>query len=316
MFNLSSSNNICVSQVFKLSSQQKFRLQRIISRGDTRRQVILVLTDTTGGVLSRVWKTTFTKHRLDPYYDKSDQSLLVGGRFQSSISAIKHLIILPQGHPVVDKIIQSVTRKLLHSGPESALSVLWQEIWLIKGRREVKSVLGKCLVCQRPRVDQCSQKMEPLPLGSELSSPAFTHVGINFAGPLFVWGSPPQPRLMISRRGLCKSIWSDNAKTFKSADRQLQQLFTQESSADRRRRHKIDQEGLQDKLTFWESNGGSLSNVPLGVVVGERGCSARFRARRRYPIKSWQPHLPELKQLLTRSRPFTTESDDGEIWRP
>ena len=118
---------------------------------------------------------------------------------------------------------------------------------------------------------------------------------------------------MISRRGLCKSIWSDNAKTFKSADRQLQQLFTQESSADRRRRHKIDQEGLQDKLTFWESNGGSLSNVPLGVVAGERGCSARLRARRRYPIKSWQPHLPELKQLLTRSRPFTTESDDGEI---
>lgn len=195
MFNLSSSDNICVSQMFKLSSQQKFRLQRIISRGVTRRHVILVLTDTTGGVLSRVWKTTFTKHSLDPYYDKSDQSLLVGGRLQSSNSAIKHLIILPQGHPVVEKIIQSVTRKLLHSGPESALSVLWQEIWLIKGRREVKSVLGKCLVCQRPRVDQCSQKMEPLPLGSELSSPAFTHVGINFAGPLFVWGSPPQPRL-------------------------------------------------------------------------------------------------------------------------
>ena len=118
---------------------------------------------------------------------------------------------------------------------------------------------------------------------------------------------------MISRRGLCKSIWSDNAKTFKSADRQFQQLFTQESSADRRRRHKIHQEGLQDKLTFWESNGGSLSNVPLGVVAGERGCSARFRARRRYPIKSWQPHLPELKQLLTRSRPFTTESDDGDL---
>ena len=74
---------------------------------------------------------------------------------------------------------------------------------------------------------------------------------------------------MISRRGLCKTIWSDNAKTFKSADRQLQQLFT--------RRHKIDQKGLQDKLTFWESNGGSLSNVPLGVVAGGRGCYAPWR---------------------------------------
>ena len=36
---------------------------------------------------------------------------------------------------------------------------------------------------------------------------------------------------MISRRGLCGTIWSDNAKTFKSADREIQQLFTQESSA-------------------------------------------------------------------------------------
>ena len=192
MFNLSSSDNICVSQVFKLSSQQKFRLQRIISRGVRRRQVILVLTDTTGGVPSRVWKTTF-----DPYYDKRNQSLLVGGRFQSTNSAIKHLIILPQGHPVVAKIMQSVNKKLLHSGPESALSVLWQEIWLTKGRREVKSVLGNYLVCQRPRVDLCLQKMEPLPLGSELSSPAFTHVRIDFAGPLFVWGSPTSTKTYI-----------------------------------------------------------------------------------------------------------------------
>ena len=112
---------------------------------------------------------------------------------------------------------------------------------------------------------------------------------------------------MISRRGLCKTIWSDNAKTFKSADRQLQQLFTPESSADRRWRHKIDHEGLQNKLTFWR--GGWWERLLRSV----KEPLARFRARRCYPIKSWQPHLPELKQLLTRSRPFTTESDDGEI---
>ena len=70
---------------------------------------------------------------------------------------------------------------------------------------------------------------------------------------------------MISRRGLRSTInWSDNAKTFKSADREIQQLFTQESSADRRLWDKKDQEELQ-------GNGGSSSNVLLGVVAGGRG---------------------------------------------
>ena len=31
---------------------------------------------------------------------------------------------------------------------------------------------------------------------------------------------------LISRRGLCSTIWSDDAKTFKRVDREIQQLFT------------------------------------------------------------------------------------------
>ena len=53
---------------------------------------------------------------------------------------------------------------------------------------------------------------------------------------------------MISGRWLGSTIWSDNAKTFKSADREIQQLFTQESSADRWLWDKKDQEELQGNL--------------------------------------------------------------------
>ena len=84
-------------------------------------------------------------------------------------------------------------------------------------------------------------------------SPAFTHVGIDFEGPLFVRGSASSAKAyiciftcassrmthleltgdlstneffqafirMISRRGLCSTIWSDNAKTFKRADHEI-----------------------------------------------------------------------------------------------
>ena len=92
--------------------------------------------------------------KLDPFYDKRDHLLRVGGRLEHSDlpEGTKHPIILPHGHAVVEKIIQSVHKELLHAGPESTLSVLRQEIWLTKGRREIKRVLGKCFVCQRQRV--------------------------------------------------------------------------------------------------------------------------------------------------------------------
>ena len=45
--------------------------------------------------------------KLDPFYDKRDRLLRVGGRSQYSDlpEGIKHPIILPHGHPVVEKII-------------------------------------------------------------------------------------------------------------------------------------------------------------------------------------------------------------------
>lgn len=54
---------------------------------------------------------------------------------------------------------------------------------------------------------------------------------------------------MISRRDLCSTIWSDNAKTFKRADHEIQQVFTQVSSVNKKLWDKIDQEKLQANFT-------------------------------------------------------------------
>ena len=115
----------------------------------------------------------------------------------------------------------------------------------------------KCLVCQTQRVGPSSQKMAPLPSERVQFPPPFTHVGIHFAGPLYVQGNPSPHKsyvciftcassrmvhleltsdlstnvflqafnAMISRRGLCSTIWSDNTKTFKCADRQIRKLY-------------------------------------------------------------------------------------------
>ena len=121
---------------------------------------------------------------------------------------------------------------------------------------------------------------------------------------------------MISRRGLCSTIWSDNAKTFKRADHEIQQLFTQGSSVNNQLWDKIDQEKLQANLTskgikwkfiverspwhggWWERLVRSVKE-PLRKVLGKA-------------LLSYQ----ELATVLTRieavinSRPLTTVSDD------
>lgn len=75
--------------------------------------------------------------KLDPCYEKRDRLLRVGRTLQYSeiLEGTKHRIILPHGHPVVEKIIQSVHEELVHAGQEDTLSELRQEIWLTKGRR-------------------------------------------------------------------------------------------------------------------------------------------------------------------------------------
>ena len=86
--------------------------------------------------------------------------------------------------------------------------------------------------------------------------PPFAHVGVDFAGPLYVRDNTVKKtyvciftcassrmvhleltkdmstseflqafNLMIGRRGLCETMWSDNAKTFKSAERDPEIVF-------------------------------------------------------------------------------------------
>ncbi|XP_068728870.1 uncharacterized protein [Montipora capricornis] len=103
--------------------------------------------------------------KLDPYYDRDDQVLRVGGRLQFADlpEQSKHQIILPHGHPEVAKMVQDVHKNMLHAGPETVLSTLRQKVWLTQGRREVKRVIRRCVACQRQRVGPCAQKMGQLP---------------------------------------------------------------------------------------------------------------------------------------------------------
>ena len=61
--------------------------------------------------------------KLEPYYDKADQVIRVGGRLQFADipEETKHPIILPHGHTEVAKMILDVRKQMLHAGPETLL---------------------------------------------------------------------------------------------------------------------------------------------------------------------------------------------------
>ena len=183
---------------------------------------------------------------------------------------MEHPIILPHGHPVVKEIIQSVHKELLRAGPESTLSVLRQANWPTKGRREGKTVLGKCLVCQRQRVGPCSHKMAPLPSEWVSSFSAFIHVGIDFAESHLNKGLHLhfQVRLFFSSRVLPVTyqpmsssrrcfLWSveeGSVAPFGPTMRRRSRVPTARSNSCSHRRiirlsDKIDQEELQAKLS-------------------------------------------------------------------
>ena len=112
-------------------------------------------------------------------------------------------------------------------------------------------------------------------------SHSFTHVGIDFAGPLFIkvekgtskayiciftCASSRMVHLeltnclstdeflqalhrMINRRGLCDTVWSDNAKTFKASDRGLRELTVKTSVDSSHLWDKIDEDKVVQDLS-------------------------------------------------------------------
>jgi len=167
----------------------------------------------------------------------------------------KHPIILPSNHPAVKLLIENVHRHELHAGVEHTLSVLRQRFWLIKGRSTVRQTLRNCLICRHYQTKPFGQQMAPLPEDRIKPAPPFTNVDLDFAGPLYLKGSGEKAymclftyavaiavhlelvcdmtterfllalRRMIARRGMRSIIWSDNAKTFKAANKELQRCW-------------------------------------------------------------------------------------------
>ena len=124
----------------------------------------------------------------------------VGGRLRNAPVSLdsKFPIILPSDSHFTELIILDHHAKVGHSGMGHTWSSLRQKFWIIKGSTTVRRVIGKCLFCRKRNASLGSQLMADLPPGRlQLDKPVFSHVGIDYFGPILV----TQGRKQVKRYG-------------------------------------------------------------------------------------------------------------------
>jgi hypothetical protein len=218
--------------------------------------------------------------------------------------------------------------------------------WLLKGRREIKRVIRHC-TCYKLRARAFpAPPMAPLPRARITPSFAFTHVGMDFAGPFRIMVEMTAPKVdpywhkvnvliltclvtravhfeytylqetnhvinalqrFIARRGHCVAIYCDNGRSFEKADRELKKLY-----------RAIDWGSLQRRMIELPARiefKFNPSYAPHWGGVYERLVGSMKKALRatlgteRATIEEFRTCLCQAEAVVN-SRPLTTISDD------
>lgn len=122
---------------------------------------------------------------LNPFLDESNL-LRVGGRLRNAnISfAAKHPIIMPNSHHITTLLILQAHLNTLHGGPELVITLLRRKYWIVSMRSAVRKVTHQCLKCFRFQAVRSIQLMGDLPKPRVEIDRAFTHTGVDCAGPI------------------------------------------------------------------------------------------------------------------------------------
>ncbi|XP_057337711.1 uncharacterized protein LOC130675843 [Microplitis mediator] len=199
---------------------------------------------------------------LSPFIDQHGLLRVAGRLKHAPISFTeKHPILLPSNHQVTDLIIRDIHKNSHHSGIQSTLSNLRHRFWILDGKNQVRRIVRRCVECIRHRPTLLHGKMADLPSARVTESAAFSHVGVDYFGPLFIKERKFRNRTKIKvygcvficmatkavhleiasdlttdgflgafgrfvgRRGIPSHVYSDNGTNFVGANNQLRDLY-------------------------------------------------------------------------------------------
>ena len=118
-----------------------------------------------------------------------DGLMRVGGRIENSTMpcSAKFPILLPREHHFTKLYVWLCHFNVKHNGVRETLTELRSKYWIIGGRQVVRKILSKCIVCKKFSAKPFDVlPAPPLPSFRVADDFAFTRVGVDFAGPLYV----------------------------------------------------------------------------------------------------------------------------------
>lgn len=284
---------------------------------------------------------------FNPYIDE-DGLMRVGGRlhFSQNSESTKHPIVLPGDHPFTSLLIQREHLRLLHSGVRDTLAQLRESYWILRGRQVVKKVVNQCLKCRKQSCPPASEQVAPLPADRVTQGNPFDVVGVDFAGPLMCRESGGTKKCYIAlftcavtravhlelvsdlsaaafllafkrfvaRRGMCTTVYSDNALTFKRSSRDLKLMFDSlqsEETLSYFADHRIRWKYIVERAAWW---GGFWERLVRSVKVSLR----KVLGRSSLNFEELTTILNEVEAVIN-SRPLTfvySEADEPEPLSP
>nr|XP_042913188.1 uncharacterized protein LOC122273183 [Parasteatoda tepidariorum] len=202
---------------------------------------------------------------LRPYLDEKQILRICSRLFQSEVDPeAVNPILLPKNLKFSELLITEKHKKLLHSGVNVTFSQIRKSYWIPQARQLVKRIIGRCVICRKHFAKPANQRTGELSKDRISQSPPFSVVGIDFTGRFYVKHKDEvlksyitvftcavtravhlelisdlstnkfilALRRFMSRRNNCKTIYSDNAATFKAASRDIRYYYkTQEDLA-------------------------------------------------------------------------------------
>lgn len=247
-------------------------------------------------------------------------------------------VILPRDHAYTTMVIRDCHDRVLHSGVRATLAEMRSKYWVPKGRQCVKKVLSKCVICKKQEGKAYSApQTAALPDFRVREVPAFSKVGVDFAGPLYVKAPTGGMRKayialfsccvtraihlelvedlsaeafrralrrFAARRGTPTLIVSDNAKTFQATEKALNKLFSHPEVASELDRKKIEWRFNLERAPWW---GGFFERM-VGSV---KACLRKVLGNARLTFDELLTVLVEIEGTLN-SRPLTYEYDEVE----
>jgi hypothetical protein len=249
-----------------------------------------------------------------------------------------HPILLHGSHHFTTLLIRQTHIRLHHLGVRIVLSELRDEFWILRARQAIKKTLYSCLPCKIAKNPFGQEREAPLPADRVTTSKPFQVTGIDFAGPLYVKGTPLLKQCYVAlftcatvravhlelcsdmttdtfllafqrfirRRGLPHTIYSDNAQTFHAANRELTDVWRTLSAAKTHRfmaQYSITWKFIAPRAAWW---GGWWERM----VGTTKRCLRKVLGRTQATDEELATTLVNIEAALN-SRPVTQDTEDA-----